>query len=340
MSDPTSSVPHSDASRDDAQHTRLIYGAMPLGGSWEASEALTDEQQDRAFTALDAAAEAGYRDLDLADIYAAGKSETVVGRWLRERPELRGQMRVQTKAGIRMPGSTAPHDAPMHCRLDPRTLRESLEGSLERLGLERVDTFFIHRWDPLADIAALGAELDALRSEGLTRDIAVSNLSWDRMELLQEHMDSPLTAVQLQLSLDHRDFVERQVLRNHPEGRDVDFDEVLLDRCAQHGIEIQAWGSMAQGIFTGAPAPDSTDEPRNLEPTIDLVRQLAQGLGCSREAVVLAWLLRLPQRIRPVIGTTSPERIRACVQADAAAAQMTYEQWYALWTAARGHSLP
>ena len=75
-----------------------------------------------AAAALDAAEEAGYRDLDLADIYAAGKSETVVGRWLAQDPQRRQRMQVQTKAGIRIPGGTAAGDAPMHYRLDAATV--------------------------------------------------------------------------------------------------------------------------------------------------------------------------------------------------------------------------
>lgn len=340
MSDSAPSVPQATDARDDEGLTRLIYGAMALGGSWDADDPLGDAQLGRGFAALDAAAEAGFRDLDLADIYAAGKSETVVGRWLAQDPSHRERMRVQTKAGIRLPGSTGPHGSPKHGRLDAATVRDSLEGSLERLGLESVDRFLVHRWDPLADLAELGAALDAIVDEGLTRRVGVSNMDWQRLELLQQTMSSPLSAAQVQLSLDHRDLLEAQILWNHPEGRSVVQDGAFLERCARAGIEIQAWGSMAQGIFTGAPAPDSDDEPRNLAPAIELVQRTAEELGCSREAVVLGWLMRPPQRIRPVIGTTDPERIRACAQADAATPNMTHERWYALWNSARGHDVP
>lgn len=340
MSESASSLLQTDDPRDDAGLTRAIYGAMPLGGTWDREDPLTDEQTERGFRALDAAVEAGFRDLDLADIYAAGKSELVVGQWLRQRPRWRELVRVQTKAGIRLPGSTAPRDVPRHGRLDRASLLGALEGSLERLGVERVERFFVHRWDPLADVAQVGRALDEIIEQGLARRIAVSNLSWSRTELLQRQMAAPISAVQVQFSLDHRDLVEQQVLWNHPEGRALGADDALLERCAQAGIEIQAWGSMAQGIFTGAPAPGSTDEIRHLEPTIEHVRRLAQELDCSREAVVLAWLMRLPQRVRPVIGTTDPERIRACAQADAIATKMTREQWYGLWSCARGHDVP
>ena len=340
MSDSAPSVPQASDTRDDAGLTRLIYGAMPLGGAWDADVPLTDDQLEKGFRALDAAAEAGFRDLDLADIYAAGKSETVVGRWLEQDPRRRERMRVQTKAGIRLPGSTVGPQEPKHYRLDARTVRESLEGSLSRLGVEAVERFFVHRWDPLADLTQLGAALDAIVDEGLARRVAVSNLPWGRLEMLQQAMSHPLSAAQVQLSLDHRDLIERQILWNHPEGRTVDPDGTFLERCARAGLEIQAWGSLAQGIYTGAPAPDSTDETRSLGPATALVRRLAEEMGCSGEAVVLAWLMRLPQGIRPVIGTTDPERIRACAEADDAVAKMTHERWYELWSTARGRDVP
>lgn len=74
--------------------------------------------------------------------------------------------------------------------------------------------------------------------------------------------------------------------------------------------------------------------------TSALVEQLAQRMGVSREAVVVGWLLRHPYGIRPMVGTLNPQRIAACAQAPRAAELMTHEDWYALWTAARGRPLP
>ena len=127
MSDSSTSVPQPSDTRDDPGLTRLIYGAMPLGGSWDAEDPLSDEQTEISCAALDAAEEAGYRDLDLADIYSAGKSETVVGHWLAQDPSRRQRMRVQTKAGIRIPGATADGSAPMHYRLETAPLQEVVD---------------------------------------------------------------------------------------------------------------------------------------------------------------------------------------------------------------------
>ncbi|NKE09371.1 MULTISPECIES: aldo/keto reductase [Kocuria] len=323
----------STAHEPSRSSSRLIYGAMALGGSWDLS-ALTDDDVATGFRALDAAAAAGLTEIDLADIYTAGKSESVVGQWLAERAGRRESVTLQTKAGIRIPGNTAADDAPMHYRLDEHTLRGGLEGSLTRLGVESVDRFLIHRWDPLADPTQVAAVLDQLVDDGLTAALGISNVSWHRIRGLQSHLRHPLEAVQVQLSLGHRDFVERQILWDHPEGSGVDFDESLLENCAAVGIQVQAWGALDQGRYTRSPQ-DSTDPA-----TAELTAAIAAEIGTSAEAVALAWIMRLPQRIRPVIGTSNPERIVACAQALDVVDKLTHEHWYALLNSARGHNVP
>lgn len=330
---PETIVPDDGAGRTESPGTLLIYGAMGLGGSWDSSP-VTDAEVSQGLEALDTAVEAGFRDIDLADIYTAGKSETVVGRWLKENAGLRDRVRLQTKAGIRLPGNTAPAGSPVHYRLDETALRGGLEGSLERLGVDSVDRFLVHRWDPLADPAEVAAVLDGLIDDGLTQGVGISNVSWHRIRVLQRHLQHPVQAIQSQLSLGHRDFVERQILWDHPEATEVDFSEELLDECAASGVELQAWGSLDRGRYT-RPLEEGPDAA-----TATLVHRLADELGCSPEAVVLAWLMRLPQGIRPVIGTTNPARIRACAQADAVVSRMTHEHWYSLLNSARGHDVP
>lgn len=361
--DTAASDPRSDDDAGQSSAARLIYGAMGLGGSWT-TENLTDEDLRTGFQALDTALQVGIRDIDLADIYTLGKSETTVGQWLAADPARRSQVTLQTKAGIRLPGITTRPEAPVHYRLDAATLRAGLEGSLDRLGVSSVDRFLIHRWDPLADPAEVAATLDALVDDGLTAGLGISNVSWHRTALLQRHLHHPLQAVQVQLSLGHRDFVERQILWDHPDATGVDFSEELLDECAAAGIELQAWGSLDQGRYTrpvtpksGQAAPGGADTdpaaPDGAGPgdagtdgtgpdgaAAGLVREIATELSTSPEAVVLAWLMRLPQRIRPVIGTTNPARIQACAQAETVVGKITHEHWYALLNAARGSNIP
>ena len=314
----------------------LIYGCMALGGPWDRSE-ITAAQFDAAHTAVRAAHQAGFELFDHADIYAAGKSETVFGRILTEDPELARGIRLQTKCGIRIPGNTGPEGSPVHYRLDRDTIRASLEGSLQRLGVDSVERLILHRPDPLTTLGETAQTLDDLRSEGLINSVGLSNMTLRHVAAFQQLLCTPLTAVQVQMSMAHRDFVETQVLGNQTEGTRYNFPEGLLTHCAAEQIEVQAWGAMADGVYSGRPIPEG--DP-SAEATSGVVDRLAQELDLSREAVVVGWLLRHPYAIRPVVGTMNPERIRACAQAPRAADQMSHEDWYELWTAARGHPLP
>jgi len=102
-----------------------------------------------------------------------------------------------------------------------------------------------------------------------------------------------------------------------------------------HGVQTQAWGCLAQGIFTGR--DDNTADLRVRE-TIDYVTSLAERYQVSREAIVLAFLTRLPQSIQPVIGTANPARIRACVEVDKVT--LSRAEWYTLLEKSLGQEIP
>ena len=326
----------------------LVYGCMTLGGAWGQGR-IPASQYDAARDAVHAAHRAGFTLFDHADIYIGGDSETVFGHLLAEDPELRAAVQIQTKCGIRLPGSTGSADSVAHYRLDRDTVRSSLGGSLRRLGVDRVERLFVHRPDPLTPLRVTAAALDELHDEGLINSVGLSNMTSHHVAGFQHLMRTPVTAVQLQMSLAHRDFVESQVLANHPDGTGFAFPSGLLAQCVAEEIELQAWGALAGGIYSGAPAPGeapartraaASSETTRRERTGARVAQLARRMEVPREAVVVGWLLRHPYGIRPVVGTLNPERIAACAQAPRAAELMTHEDWYALWTAARGGPLP
>ena len=316
--------------------SRLVYGCMSLGGSWDDAP-LDAGTVDRARSAVHAALDAGITDFDHADIYAHGKSEEVFGQLLAEDPALRRRVLVQTKVGVRLPGNTAASGAPVHYRPDRDTIRSGLEGSLRRLRVDSVDRFMLHRPDPLADPQEVATALDGLRKEGLVRSVGLSNMSTRQVCLYQQLLATPVTALQLELSLRHRAFVEQQVLANHPEGTEHSFPEGVLEYCATYGIEVQAWGALAGGLYTGAPIPPGD---RDAAATARTVQRIAAAHGVSGEAVVLAWLMRHPGGIRPVVGTTDPRRIAASAEAEDLAPRLGHEDWYALLEAARGHPVP
>jgi predicted oxidoreductase len=100
-------------------------------------------------------------------------------------------------------------------------------------------------------------------------------------------------------------------------------------------VTIQAWTPLAAGVLTGRPLDEA--DPR-ISRAADAVAEIAQERGVSREAIVVAWLLRHPARIQVIIGTTNPARIAACCEADEI--DLTREEWYRLYIAGRGRELP
>lgn len=323
---------------DDAG-SRLIYGCMGLGGGW-GSGPLEAADIAAAHAAIEAALETGIRRFDHADIYAHGKAEAVFGRVLAERPELRENIALQSKCGIRLPapGLAGQYDSSREAIL-ART-----EESLRRLHTEYLDTLLIHRPDPLATVEEIAEAFNKLRVAGKVRRLGVSNMSGEQMGRLQSALDEPLAANQLEMSLYRRDWLESGVLVNHPDGAGISFPHGTLEYCAANGVQLQAWGSLAQGRYSSrageAGSAGAGDGQAATAAAAALVSELAREKGCTPEAVVLGWLLRHPAAIRPVVGTSNPDRIRACAEAESVGAAMTREEWYALWVAARGRPLP
>jgi predicted oxidoreductase len=310
----------------------LIYGCMGLGGSWSA-EPYSSAQVDEAAAAVGAALEAGITLFDHADIYRNGKAESVFGEVLAQSPGLRASIRLQTKCGIRLneQGLGTYYD------LSRGAILERVNDSLARLRTDYVDVLMLHRPDPLMDPAEVASAVGQLMAEGKVRAVGVSNMSGPQIEVLQDRLETPVVANQLEMSLLTRAWLESTVLVNHADGTDYSFPHGTVEYCVRQGITVQAYGALARGLYTGAPAPAPTPAG---EATAALVAALAAEKGTTGESVLLGWLMKHPAGIAPVIGTASPGRIRACAGAAAAAAAMTRAEWYRLWVTARGSDIP
>jgi predicted oxidoreductase len=305
--------------------SRLIFGCMGLGGNTDPALAIQQAHQ-----AIDAALEAGINFFDHADIYASGRAELVFGEVLKQRPELRAQIYLQTKCGIRFADSMGPQ----RYDFSRAWILNSVEGSLARLGVEQLDILELHRPDPLMEPEEVAEAFALLKSSGKVKHFGVSNMTAAQLRFLQSYLAEPLVANQLELSLAQHSFVDEGIFGLHPEGAAVNFAAGTLEYCRSESVQLQAWGSLAQGLFSGK---DVSAEPAHIQQTAQLVTELAEEHGVSREAVVLAWLMRHPAQIQPVIGTTNPSRIHACAQA--LKVSLTREQWYRLYVSARGQRL-
>ncbi|BFH68201.1 aldo/keto reductase [Paenibacillus dendritiformis] len=310
--------------------SRLVLGCMGLGGGWN-GDPITNQHLAAAHAAVDAALEAGINMFDHADIYTRGKAEQVFGQVLKERPELRERIVLQSKCGIRF----ADKGIPGRYDFSKEHILRSVDGSLKRLGVEYLDILLFHRPDPLMEPEEVAEAVSALKSAGKVRAFGVSNMSAGQIRLLQAYSKEPLIVNQLEMSLAKIGWLDQGVHVNQDAAKEDIFPEGTLEYCRLENIQIQAWGPLAQGVFSGR---DLSDQPASIRETAELVQAMADEKGTTREAIILAWLMRHPAGIQPVIGTANPERIRAC--GEAANLTLTREEWYTLYVSSRGRALP
>lgn len=296
--------------------TRLIYGCMRIPGTWEPKE-IDAQRRREAFAALEAAVEAGYSHFDHADIYAHGECERIFGEFLKANPGLRDRILVTTKCGIRWPKDSGP-EAPHRYDFSAGWIEQSCEGSLRRLGVEKIDVYLLHRPDVLMDPDEVARVFDRLRAAGKARCFGVSNFTPSQTALLQSRLSAPLVCNQ----------IEVHPLRLSP------FEDGTLDDLYQRRITPTSWSPVAGGRL-GDKAKGDDERTQAVLGTLD---KEAADLGASRLAVLMAWLLRHPSGILPIVGSRQPERIRDAVTGDEL--ELSREAWYRIYLAARGTALP
>ena len=321
-------MPHTDL-----QVSQIIYGCMQIGGEWDRSP-LPELTRQQAVTVIRTALDEGINFFDHADIYCLGKSEQAFASIWGEVPHLRDRIVLQTKCGIRFAGD--PQDSsPARYDFSYEHILKSVEGSLRRLKTDHVDILLLHRPDPLVEPEEVARAFDQLHQTGKVRYFGVSNHTAAQIALLKRHLNQPLVVNQIELNLIHSHVLNAGVVFNQDQPDHPVRAEGTFEYCRLHDITIQAWSPLALGKVSGMPIDDSDSL---IAITAELVREMAKEKGCSPEAILIAWLLRLPGQVQPVIGTTNLDRIRASCQASHLA--LSREEWYLLFTAGRGAPLP
>ncbi|MCP1310730.1 aldo/keto reductase [Paenibacillus tyrfis] len=310
--------------------SRIVLGCMGLGGSWD-REPYTAEHVKQAHEAVEAALSAGINMFDHANIYTKGKAEQVFGQVLKERPDLRERIMIQSKCGIRF----EEEGVPGRYDFSKEHIEASVDGILSRLGIDTLDILLLHRPDPLMEPEEVAEAFRRLHEKGKVKAFGVSNMSAAQIRFLQSAIRQPLIANQLEMSLLKLDWLDAGVHLNQPQGTGVSFPEGTMEFCQMEHIQIQAWSPLARGLFTGG---DLSGQPESVRATAALVSRMAEQKDVSPEAIVLAFLLRHPAGIQPVIGTVRPDRIRACGEAERVT--LTREEWYTLYVTSRGRSMP
>jgi len=266
---------------------------------------------DSVANLLETAVEVGITAFDLADIYGSYTTERIVGDAFRHRPELLDEVHLITKCGIVAPVGRHESARVKHYDTSRHHIETSVDASMDALGTDQLDLLLLHRPDPLMDAEATGAVLDDLVDDGRVGAVGVSNFRpWDWL-LLQSAMDRPLVLNQIELSLNRLEPFSNGDLAFHQ----------------QHGHHVMAWSPLGGGR--------SMHDKGMLGQRLDV---LAEANDVDRSAIAAAFLLHHPASISPVLGTTSPERLRAVAQATTV--KLDTQDWFWLYEAGLGSEIP
>ncbi|RUT33572.1 aldo/keto reductase family oxidoreductase [Paenibacillus zeisoli] len=269
-------------------------------------------------TALDE----GANFFDHADIYGSGACEEIFADAIHMNADIREKIILQSKCGIRQ----GMFDFSKEHILD------SVDGILKRLRTDYLDVLLLHRPDTLVEPEEVAEAFDRLESSGKVRHFGVSNQNPMQIQLLQKFVKQPLVANQLQLSITNATMITSGFNVNMENEAAVNRDGSILDFCRLNDITIQPWSPFQYGFFEGVFL--GSDKFPELNQKID---EIAGKYGVSNTTIAVAWLLRHPARMQPVIGTMNIERLQDCCKASEV--QLTREEWYGIYRAA-GNVLP
>jgi len=297
----------------EANHTDLVFSPIIVGtmrwGTWGAQ---LSSQEVEHF--IDECLDRGLRDFDHADIYGDYTEEGHFGEVIKRRPDLKSKIQITTKCGIKRFCTNRPSHKINSYNSTKAHIIDSSENSLRELGVDHIDVLLIHRPDYLMDPVEVAEAFSELQSSGKVRAFGVSNFTTSQVELLSQHF--PLITNQIEFSITHHD----------------PLDNGSLDQCIRKSIIPTAWSPFGGGnIFT------NSDDAQ-----IKRIQTIANALGvkynASLDQILLAWILKHPSGIIPVIGSSKIERVKSALGAKQF--ELTHEEWYQLWEAATGHPVP
>lgn len=283
-------------------------------GYWRTAEWGMTAQQRLSF--LKQHIELGISTVDHADIYGDYQCERLFGEALALDPSVRDQIEIVTKCDINLCGAHSPDRKINHYDTSAKHIYQSVDNSLQRLGVSEVDVLLIHRPDALMDADEVAGAFAELHKVGKVKHFGVSNFTPRQFELLQSRLGKPLVTNQVEIN---------------PLNFDVVHDGTL-DLMQQHRIQPMAWSCLAGGeLFNG-----TTEQSVRVRNELEVIRE---EVGAKTiDQVIYAWVRRLPSNPLPIIGSGKIERVQSAVSA--LDIDLTREQWYRVWCASKGHGVP
>jgi predicted oxidoreductase len=296
----------------DLDVSEISLGCMRISG-------MTNQEISHLIhTALDE----GVTFFDHADVYGGGQSEAKFAEALDMNPTLRETMHIQTKCGIRkgMFDFSKEH------------ILEAVDGSLKRLRTDYLDVLLLHRPDALVEPEEVAEAFTILKNYGKVKYFGVSNQNPMQIELLTKFVKQKIVFNQLQLSITNTGMIDAGINVNMEIDPSINRDGSILDYCRLKEITIQPWSPFQYGFFEGVFLDN--DKFPELNRTIN---EMAAAKGVANTAIAIAWILRHPARMQPIVGTTNADRLKdVCKASDIT---LTRQEWYEIYLAA-GNKLP
>ena len=301
--------------QDDKELSEIVLGMMRI------KDKSVKEVEELVETALSV----GINAFDLADIYGRGRCEELLGLVLKNRPDLREEMWIQSKCGIRIEEFT-------YFDFSKDYIIKSVDGILQRLKIDNLDSLLLHRPDALMESDQVAEAFDLLYKQGKVRDFGVSNQNPMMMELLKKDVKQPLAVNQLQLSAAFTPGFESGFHVNMEDSQAAMRDGSIFEYCKLHDVVIQAWSVLQFGYFKGNFVGNEKFQALN-----QVLDRLAIKYGVTSSTIAISWILRYPAKMQAVVGTTNPKHLIEASQATNF--NLTRKEWYEIYLAA-GNDLP
>ena len=301
--------------QDDKELSEIVLGMMRI------EDKSVKEVEELVETALSV----GINAFDLADIYGRGRCEELLGLVLKNRQDLREEMWIQSKCGIRIEEFT-------YFDFSKDYIIKSVDGILQRLKIDHLDSLLLHRPDALMESDQVAEAFDLLYKQGKVRNFGVSNQNPMMMELLKKDVKQPLAVNQLQLSAAFTPGFESGFHVNMEDSQAAMRDGSIFEYCQLHDVVIQAWSVLQFGYFKGNFVGNEKFQALN-----QVLDRLAIKYGVTSSTIAISWILRYPAKMQAVVGTTNPKHLREVSQA--ANFSLTRKEWYEIYLAA-GNNLP
>ena len=301
--------------QDDKELSEIVLGMMRI------KDKSVKEVEELVETALSV----GINAFDLADIYGIGRCEELLGLVLKNRPDLREKMWIQSKCGIRIEEFT-------YFDFSKDYIIKSVDGILQRLKIDHLDSLLLHRPDALMESDQVAEAFDLLYKQGKVRNFGVSNQNPMMMELLKKDVKQPLAVNQLQLSAAFTPGFESGFHVNMEDSQAAMRDGSIFEYCKLHDVIIQAWSVLQFGYFKGNFVGNEKFQALN-----QVLERLAIKYGVTSSTIAVSWILRYPAKMQAVVGTTNPKHLIEASQATNF--NLTRKEWYEIYLAA-GNNLP